>query len=120
MNTQIIEQNGKPAFAVVPFDEWKAILAKIEDTQDIADADVAHNEEDFSLEFMRTLMRGDRHPLAVWREYRGLSLQSLAEVCGVTKQMLSAIGRGRAKPSSELLAKLARELRCDMEDLLPE
>jgi len=120
MNTQIIEQNGKPAFAIVPFDEWKALLEKIEDTQDIADANAARDDEEFPLDFVRRLVEGDQHPLVAWRKYRGLSLQSLAQACGVTKQMLSAIGRRRAKPSSALLARLACELRCNMEDLLPE
>jgi hypothetical protein len=41
MTVQIIESNGKPVFAVVPMREWEALLSKLENLQDIADAKAA-------------------------------------------------------------------------------
>lgn len=116
MTAQIIEQNGQPAFAVVPMDEWNALLERLENLQDIADAKAARDEETFPVEFINRLASGVS-PLKVWRDHRNMTLQALAGQCGVTRQMLSMIEHGKANPSADLLAKLARALQCDMDDL---
>lgn len=116
MTAQIIEQNGQPAFAVVPMEEWTALLTRLEDLQDIADAKSAREEETFPVEFINRLTSGES-PLKVWRGYRNMTLQALANQCDVTRQMLSMIEHGKANPSADLLAKLARALQCDMDDL---
>jgi DNA-binding XRE family transcriptional regulator len=117
MSAQIIELNGVPAFAVVPVAEWNALLARLEDLQDIAEAKSAQGAETFPAEFADRLLHGES-PLKVWRAYRGLTLQELAEKCGVTRQMLSMIEHCKAKPSSDLLSRLAIALVCDVDDLL--
>lgn len=116
MSTQFIELNGVPAFAVVPLVEWHALLARLEDLQDIADARAEREAETFPAEFADRLLAGES-PLRVWRDHRGLTLQALAEACGVTRQMLSMVEHGKAKPSADLLGKLAGALGCDMDDL---
>jgi DNA-binding XRE family transcriptional regulator len=117
MSAQIIELNGMPAFAVIPIAEWNALLARLEDLQDIAEARSAQGAETFPAEFADRLLQGES-PLKVWHAYRGLTLQGLAERCGVTRQMLFMIEHDKAKPSSDLLARLAIVLACDMDDLL--
>jgi DNA-binding XRE family transcriptional regulator len=116
MNAQIIELEGKPAFAVVPMAQWQALLARLEDLQDIADARAATSEEALPLEFVERRIAGE-HPLKLWREHRGLTLQALADKAGCTRQMLSMIERGKAAPSADLLARLAAALGCGMDDL---
>lgn len=116
MSAQIIELDGKAAFAVVPVGEWNDLLARLEALQDIVEARSAQVEESFPAEFADRLLAGES-PLRVWRDYRGLSLQALAEQCGVTRQMLSMAERGKANPSADLLARLALALDCDMDDL---
>jgi DNA-binding XRE family transcriptional regulator len=116
MSAQIIELNGVPAFAVVPVAEWNALLARLEDLQDITEAKAASDTESFPAEFADRLLSGES-PLRVWRDYRGLTLQALAVACGVTRQMLSMIEHGKAKPSADLLGKLAGALGCDMDDV---
>ncbi len=116
MNAQIIEMNGNPAFAVVPVAEWESLLARLEELEDLADARGAAAGESFPVELADRLLAGES-PLRVWREYRGLTLQALAESCGVTRQMLSMIERGKSAPSANLLSRLASALRCDMDDL---
>jgi len=44
-------------------------------------------------------------------------MQALAGDYGVTRQMLSMIEHGMARPSIDLLGKLAGALYCDMDDL---
>lgn len=116
MNAQIIELEGKPAFAVVPIAQWTAMLQRLEDLQDIADSKAALDEETLPLDFVERRLAGEA-ALRLWREHRGLTLQALAERAGCTRQMLSMAERGKASPSAELLARLAAALGCDMDDL---
>ncbi len=116
MRVQIIEHNGRPAFAVVPIAEWTELRMRLEVLQDIADAKSARDAETFPVELADRLFAGES-PLKVWRNYRSLTLQTLAEQCGVTRQMLSMVEHAKAKPSTDLLAKLAAVLGCDMDDL---
>lgn len=116
MSAQIIELEGKPAFAVVPVAEWTALLAHLEDLQDIADARAASAEETLPLAFVERQLAGES-PLRLWREHRGLTLQALAERAGCSRQMISLIEHGKSAPSADLLAKLAAALGCGMDDL---
>ncbi len=118
MTPQIIEMDGVPAFAVVPMAEWNALLGRLEELQDIADAKQAREMENFPAAFVDRLLAG-KSPLKVWREYRGLTLQALADACGVSRQMLSMAEHGKTTPSAGLLARLAEALQCDMEDIHP-
>ena len=115
-DVQMIEMDGRPAFAVVPVAQWTALLERLEDLQDIADAKVALAEETLPVEFIERLVAGES-PLKLWREHRGLTLQALAGAAGCTRQMLSMAERGKAAPSAALLARLAAALACDMDDL---
>ena len=38
MNIQIIEHNGAPEYAIIPFDEWEKIISRMEEMEDIRDA----------------------------------------------------------------------------------
>lgn len=116
MTTQIIHMDGKPAFAVVPIDEWNALLEQLEMLQDIADAKAALQEETLPLAFVERRLAGES-PLRLWREHRGLTLQALAERVGCTRQMLSMIEHGKTSPSADLLARLAAALGVDMDDI---
>ncbi|MDH3206635.1 MAG: helix-turn-helix domain-containing protein [Gemmatimonadota bacterium] len=51
------------------------------------------------------------------RELVGLSQQSLGELAGVSRQAIIAIEGGRQVPSTSLSLRLARALRCGVEDL---
>ena len=121
MNVQIIEHNGIPEYAVIPFAQWQAISSHIEELEDIADAraisaSITSGEETFTHEFSKRLSSGEPL-LKVWREYRGFTLAQLGKQCGVSAAALSQIENGKRSPSVELLSKLARSLNCDMDDL---
>ena len=55
----------------------------------------------------------------VWREHRGLSARALASRAGISAAYLSQIETGRKSGSFDAMAKLARALGVDMEDLGP-
>lgn len=121
---QIIKDKGKPTFAVVPLDEWEAMMDRLEELSDLADAETisvriaSGSEETFPHEFVEKLVGRQEHPLRLWRTYRGLTLQKLAEEVGVSKPALSMIENGKSQPSARLLKHLATALSCDMEDLI--
>jgi transcriptional regulator with XRE-family HTH domain len=52
------------------------------------------------------------------RERTGLTVTELAKRVGITQGSLSAIEKEARKPSSEVLVKLARELRVDLAAIL--
>lgn len=94
----------------------------LEEMKDIADAALISSriargdEETFPHEFVEKLIDRKEHPMRLWRQYRGFTLQKLAEKVGVTKSTLSMIETGKSQPSGKLLKALADALRCDMED----
>lgn len=51
------------------------------------------------------------------RDRLGLSQQALAESAGVSRQAIIAVERGRRVPSTSLALRLARALRCGVDDL---
>jgi DNA-binding XRE family transcriptional regulator len=122
MNIQIIEHNGAPEYAIIPFDEWEKIISRMEEMEDIRDArnissSIAAGEETFPDDFVKRLSSGENR-LKVWREYRKLTLAKLAKACGVSIPAISQIENDKRTPSVNLLAKLSKALCCDMEDLI--
>jgi len=122
MNIQIIEHNGVPEYAVVPYAEWETIINRLEEIEDIRDARaisaaIAGGEETYPHEFVKRLS-SDENPLKVWREYRKFTLAMLAKACGVSIPALSQIENSKRTPSVDLLVKLSKALCCDMEDLI--
>jgi DNA-binding XRE family transcriptional regulator len=122
MNIQIIENNGMPEYAIVPFDEWEKIISRMEDLEDIRDArnisaEIAAGVETFPADFVKRLSSGESR-LKVWREYRKLTLAKLAKACGVSIPAISQIENDKRTPSVDLLLKLSNALCCEMEDLI--
>src|SRR5690242_2246232 len=60
------------------------------------------------------------HPVRAWREYRGLNQAQLATFAGISRAYLTQIETGERTGTLEVMVKLARSLRCMVEDLIPE
>ena len=121
MKLQTIVQNGQAAFVIVPIAEWEALMARLEDRDDIADAtrqmaSIQKGEETLPAEIVARLTSGVS-PLKVWREYRGFTLRALAAEIGISSAAVSKIETGKSRPMVATLVKLAAALGCDMEDL---
>lgn len=126
MSAQIIEREGKPEYAVLPYHEYLELLKLAEEVQDIKDAREAMREiasgEDEAIpsEVADRLLSEEEHPLKVWREYRGLTQEALGSAAGVGKSYISQIEAGSKAGSAKVLKALAAELRVDVDDLLVE
>ena len=121
MKLQTIKQNGQAAFVVVPIAEWDALMARLEEREDIADAKsqqakIRAGEETLPAEMVARLTSGES-PLKVWREYRGYTLRTLAAEIGISSAAVSKIETGKSQPTVATLSKLAMVLGCDMENL---
>ena len=118
MNVQIIEKNGKPEFAVLPFDEYQALIAMAEDKSDEAAvlAFRESNEETFPASVVNALIAGDS-PIKVYRKHRKMTQQGLADAINKSKVYISKLEAGGRNPSVDVLSKIARALNVDIDDL---
>ena len=122
MSVQILEANGKPAFAVLSYAEYKALRELADDADDAAallrfakrysKGDV----ETVPIAVVDRLLAGE-NPLRVWREYRGLTAAKIAAAVGITPAHVSKLESGKGEPSVSLLRKLAKVLAVQLEEL---
>jgi transcriptional regulator with XRE-family HTH domain len=99
---QIIERDGKPEWAVLPYEEYLQLLDQSELLEDIRDFDTINaaidrrEEELIPAEVVYAILDGE-NPIKVWREYRELTQQQLADTAGISKPYLSQIETGKRK-----------------------
>jgi DNA-binding XRE family transcriptional regulator len=123
MNIQVIERAGKPEWAVLPYDEYLALVEQIEMLQDIRDVErikarlESGEEELLPSELVFALLEGG-NPLRLWREYRNLTQAQLAALAGISVPYLSQIETGKRDPSTRTLAALAQALHVAVDDLI--
>ena len=124
-NIQIIERDGKPEWAVLPYDLYLHMAEDAEMLQEIQDYDTVKarielgDEELISSEVTYAILDG-KNPIKVWREYRGLSQQQLAQASGISTPYLSQLEKGIRRGSTPVLQALARILQIAVDDLLNE
>ncbi|MDX8412764.1 MAG: helix-turn-helix transcriptional regulator [Mariprofundales bacterium] len=124
MNVQIIENNGQPEYAVLPYADFTALMALAEEAADIQSANnIVHdiatgNEEVVSSEFTTRLLKDGASPLREWRKYRGITQSELSTMVGVSQTAIGGFECGTKRPSVTTLRKLADALRLSADDLL--
>ncbi len=109
---QIIEKDGRPAFAVVPIELWERIREAVEDAEDVADLERFDREDDgFRVPHAVVVaMHEGQHPVRAWREHRGLTQEALAAAAGISTPFLSQIEGGKRVGSLDTLRAVARAL----------
>jgi len=122
MSVQVIERDGKPEWAVIPYEEYERLVEEAEMLRDVRAYDeakqaIAEGEELVPSEVTYAIMDG-AHPIRVWREHRGLTQQQLAEAAGISVPYLSQIESGKRQGSAEVLAAIARELGLSLDDIV--
>jgi DNA-binding XRE family transcriptional regulator len=124
MSVQVIKKNGKPEWAVVPYEDYQRLLEEAEILQDIRDYDeaklsIAKGEELIPSEVTYAILDG-QNPIRVWREYRGMTQQEVAEKAGISKPYLSQLESGQRKGTTEVLGAVAKALNVSLDDLVAE
>jgi DNA-binding XRE family transcriptional regulator len=120
MSRQFITQAGKPAFVVIPIEEWRRIEATLEDRGDAAAvrAFLRSPTETFPDSVVAAILDGT-HPLKALREHRGLTQAGLAKACATSAVYISQIERGDRRAGRKLLAKLGKALGVEARLLEP-
>lgn len=122
MNVQIIEKDGKPEWAVIPYEQYIHLVEDAEMLQDIRDYDAAklaikQGEELVPSSVAYAILDGE-NPIKVWREFRQLTQKQLAEKAGISKSYLSQIESGRRKGTADILQAIAAVLGLTLDDIV--
>jgi len=123
MNVQIINKDGHPEWAVIPYDEYIRLKEEAEMLQDVADYDAAkealeQGEELIPSAVTFAILDGE-NPIRVWRNFRALTQQELSDRAGISKPYLSQIETGKRTGTAEVLAAIANALEVTMDDVMP-
>jgi len=109
IDPQIIMQGGKPAFAVIPWDEYQKL--------------VRYSEADESNVWFpqqvveANAVRGE-NLIKAWREYFGLTQQELARRAGMKQPALARLESSDTSPRTSTLKKLADAMNITFEQLI--
>ncbi len=98
MNVQVIMRDGSPEYAVLPWDEYQALLNAVGAQPSTAVASPAQAQKP-SLTQLPSL-----------REARGLSQEALARSVGISPAYLGLIEAGEREPDAAIRRALARAL----------
>lgn len=103
-DVQIIRQGGKPAFAVIPYEQY---IRMLED-----DKSTYVPNEVITLQFVDGLSM-----IAAWRTYKKMSQQALADKMGVSQPAVAQMEKSDTKPRRTTLEKAAMALGITLEHL---
>ena len=118
MNLETIERDGK-RFAVVPIERYLKLLEDVEmltDLRDFREAK-ASKEESFPATIVNRIILHGENPIRVFREYRGLTQQQLADRVGIQRAYLAEIETGRKMGAVKTLKAIAQALDLSLEDI---
>ncbi len=95
-NVQIIEQNGIPAFAVIPYDEYLKAFPELGPGDDT----IPH-------EVVGLVIKKGYNLIKAWRIHLGMTQKQVAKKAGITQAALSQMERTDNEKRTATLEKLA-------------
>ena len=104
---QIIMQDGKPAFAVIPWEQYQKLTRHDLDETDVW---IPH-------EVVKANVIHGASMIRAWREYLGLTQQELARRAGMTQPALARLEKSDSKPRISTLKKIASAMDITLEQL---
>jgi DNA-binding XRE family transcriptional regulator len=104
---QIIMQNGKPAFAVIPWKEYQKLTQHDPHETDVW---IPHEVVKANVINGATMIRA-------WREYLGMTQQELARKAGMTQPALARLEKSDSKPRIGTLRKISAAMDITIEQL---
>ena len=106
---QIIIQNGKPAFAIIPWDEYQELIHN----------QIKADEADvwFPNKVVKANVRGESL-IKAWREYFKLTQEELAAKAGMKQSALARLEKSSVIPRKATLTKLAGAMGIGVEQLM--
>jgi DNA-binding XRE family transcriptional regulator len=115
------QPGGKPAFVVIPIEEWRRIEATLEDRIDIAAVrDFLKSPRETFPDSVAGAILGGASPLKALREHRGMTQAALAKAARTNPVYVSQIERGERRAGRRLATRLAAALGVDAALLLTD
>ena len=117
---QVIKNNGKPEWAVMPYDKYlelSEMLELYEISRDFNDELNNGKEEMLPANFAERILINEESPVKVWREYRNISQKELAEQANISIPYLSQIEHKKRSASLSKLKIIAEILSVQLDDL---
>ena len=106
---QVILLDGKPAFAVLPWDAYEELTKY----RDKAEHDIWFPQSVVEANAVR-----EESLIKAWREYFGLTQKQLAERAGIKQPALARLETGKSTPRTSTLKKLADAMDLSIEQLI--
>jgi len=103
-DVQIIKKDGKPAFVVIPYEEYLKLLPQ---DQGIT---VPH-------EVVGLVIKREMNLLKAWRTHLGLTQKQVAKRAGISQAALSQMEKSTNELRTKTLEKLARAMDLSMDQL---
>lgn len=102
---QVITQNGKPLFVLVPYNEYLDLIGE-------KDRDITIPHEVVELHVME-----ERSIIRAWREYKKMSQREVADRMGISQSAYSQMEKPDAPLRKATLKKIANALRIKVEQI---
>ena len=111
------ERAGKH-FVEMKGELFEKLCTKIEDLEDLAVIRQARKNPPhyIPLALVKRQLAGES-PLKIWREFRAMTQEKLAEISCVSRGMIAGIEAGHKQGAVGTLKKLANALDCDIDSL---
>ena len=103
------KQDGQPASAVIPYQEFERLKKKLAG-QDDDETTIPH-------EVVRFSVLKDVHIIRAWREYLNLTQQEVADQAGMKQPTYAKLEKPNANPRMATLKKIARAMGIKVEQL---
>lgn len=105
-NVQIIEQNGVPAFAVIPYDEYLKAFPE-----------ASPKDETVPHEVVGLVIKKGYNLIKAWRVHLGMTQKQVSAKAGITQAALSQMEKSEQKNRTATLEKLALAMGLSVEQL---
>src|SRR5271170_4468273 len=121
MHIEKITRKGKE-YAVIPVEDLLKLMDDAEMLADVKAYDAAKgrlrrgDDELIPFEIVERRLAGES-TVKIWREYRELTQEELAERSKLSRAMIAAIETGRKKGGIDTLKRLAAALKVDLNNL---
>jgi hypothetical protein len=99
---QIIEQDGRPAFAVIPYDEWQARI---------------NDQDNIPHEVMGYIINNGLTPIDAWRQYKKITQKELGHKMGGLSQSATSQLLKSERPQKKTLERAAKALNIGLRQL---
>jgi DNA-binding XRE family transcriptional regulator len=104
---QIIMQDGKPALAVIPWEQYQKLIRHDLDETDVW---IPHEVVNANVISGASMIRA-------WREYFGMTQQEIARRAGMTQPALARLEKSESKPRISTLKKIASAMDITLEQI---